>query len=113
MWKLCKECRSANRHCSKISELEKHNLILAHQRGLVYNEAEIKVELKLNISRISDPENAVASERVWHEIQNNGSSVFLHTLVYKDDDPKRPLDNVQAIAVQVSLRVICLCLHAD
>lgn len=90
-----------NYNVSKISELKRHNLILAHQKGLIYDDGQSKVELNLNISRYLNPGNAIASEQVWKAIQNNGSSVYLHTLVYRDDDSTNSLDNVQLINIQV------------
>ena len=88
---------------SKISELKAKKLILAHEKGLTYDDGEHnKVELILNISQSSDT-TASATAKIWHAIQSNRSTVYLHALVVKEDpnSPSKQVDDIHGGIFQV------------
>jgi hypothetical protein len=83
---------------SKIADLEKRGYVLAHEKGLRYDLEQTKLEIQLNISQSSEFfNNGNSPPRVWSEILRNSSSVYLHTLILREDvDP----------AIEISSKVI-------
>lgn len=89
--------------CSKISDLERRGYILTKQTGLNFDLDQPKIEIQLNISQNNDTSsfnNGFAPNRVWFEILRNSSSVYLHTLILRDD--AKDLDEITSKVLNVS-----------
>ena len=88
--------------CSKISDLERRGYILTKQTGLNFDLEQPKIEIQLNISQNNDTSsfnNGFAPNRVWFEILRNSSSVYLHTLILRDD--AKDLDEITSKVLNV------------